>query len=323
VGQREAVSVPARSPAGAPAGEQPTPSDAERRGPQRIRGIRMSLVWVLPALVPVALLRYVAVVVGAYSAFTSWDGVSIQAEFVGVDNFTRIFDDEVTRTALRNTLVLSVSAVVLSNVLGMLLALGLNRLLKTRHLLRTLFFAPFAITPLAVAYVWSFIFEYGGVLNQFLDAIGLSSWRRVWTADPDTAIWTILVVLVWQLTGLCMIIYLSGLQAIPDELIEASELDGAGLWSRFRHVLLPMLNPAIVVSVALPTIMTLRVFDQVIGLTNGGPAQVTESLATQIYRQSFANGNYGFGAAIALVLTLIIAVVALGQIFILRGRGDS
>ncbi|WP_432990222.1 carbohydrate ABC transporter permease [Dactylosporangium sp. CA-233914] len=276
----------------------------------------------LPALIPVALLRYVAVAAGAYYAFTSWNGVSVEAEFVGLDNFERIFSDGVARQALVNTLLLSALAVILSNVLGMLLALGLNKLLMTRHVLRTLFFAPFAITPLAVAYVWSFIFEYDGLLNQVLSAAGLSGWRRVWTADPDTAIWTILVLLVWQLTGLCMIIYLSGLQAVPDDLIEASEIDGAGLFARFRSVLLPMLNPAIVVAVALPTIMTLRVFDQVIGLTNGGPAEVTESMATQIYRQSFANGNYGYGAAIALLLTVLIAVVALAQIFLLRSRKD-
>lgn len=283
----------------------------------------MSRLWALPALIPVALLRYVAVGVGAYYAFTSWDGVSIQADFVGTDNFKRIFTDEAARGALWNTLFLSVGAVVLSNVIGMLLALGLNRTLKTRHFLRALFFAPFAITPLAVSYVWSFIFEYNGLLNQLLTAFGLSEWRRIWTADPATAIWTILVVLVWQLSGLCMIIYLSGLQGIPDEIIEATELDGAGLFARFRYVLLPMLNPAMVVAAALPTIMTLRVFDQVIGLTNGGPAQATESLATQIYRQSFSNGNYGYGAAIALLLTVLIAVIALAQIFLLRSGRDG
>jgi raffinose/stachyose/melibiose transport system permease protein len=186
-----------------------------------------------------------------------------------------------------------------------------------------LFFAPFAITPLAVAYVWSFIFEYDGILNKFLDLVGLSSWKHVWTADPSTAIWTILVVLVWQLSGLCMIIYLSGLQSIPDEIIEAGELDGASLWHRFRYVMLPMLNPAIVVAVALPTIMTLRVFDQVMGLTKGGPAQATESLATQIYQQSWVKGDFGYGAALALVLTVLIALVAVAQILILRDRKDS
>lgn len=286
----------------------------------RVPGIRMSRLWVLPALIPVALLRYLAVGIGAYYAFTSWNGVSVDAEFVGLANFRQIFSDDVARKALWNTLILSSSAVVLSNIIGMLLALGLNRLLRTRHLLRSMFFAPFAITPLAVSYVWAYIFDYDGLLNRVLGWLGLSSWRHVWTADPDTAIWTILIVLVWQLSGLCMIIYLSGLQGIPDEIIEASELDGAGHFSRFRHVLLPMLNPAITIAVALPTIMTLRVFDQVIALTNGGPAEATETLATQIYRQSFANGNYGYGAAIALMLTVLISVVALMQIFILRRR---
>lgn len=312
---------------GLPAAAAGRPPSASRRPKNRrhgqIPGLRMSRLWALPALVPVALLRYGAVAVGAYYAFTSWNGVSIEADFVGLANFERILTDPVARGAVFNTLFLSAGAVIFSNLIGLLLALALNRLIKTRHLLRALFFAPFAITPLAVAYVWSFIFEYNGLLNQLLSAIGLSDWRRVWTADPQAALWAILVVLIWQLSGLCMIIYLSGLQGVPDEIIEASELDGAGVFARFRHVLLPMLNPAIVVAVALPTIMTLRVFDQVIGLTNGGPAQATETLATQIYRQSFALGQYGYGAAIALVLTVLIAVVALAQIFLLRGRKEK
>ncbi|GHF34742.1 sugar ABC transporter permease [Amycolatopsis bartoniae] len=277
----------------------------------------------LPALVPVTLLRYVAVAIGAYYAFTSWDGVSVDATWVGLANFKQIFSDDVARKALWNTLILASLGVLLSNVIGLLLALALNRLLKTRHLLRSMFFAPFAITPLAVSYVWAYIFDYDGLLNRVLGWVGLSGWRHVWTADPHWAIWTILIVLVWQLSGLCLIIYLSGLQGIPDEVLEASELDGAGHFARFRHVLLPMLNPAVTIAVALPTIMTLRVFDQVIGLTGGGPAEATETLATQVYRQSFANGNYGYGAAIALVLTVLIAVVALLQIFVLRRRGDT
>lgn len=285
-----------------------------------IPGLRLSRLWALPALIPVFLLRYLAVGVGAYYAFTSWNGVSVQADFVGLANFRRLFSDEVARQAVWNTLILSSTAVILSNVFGMLLALSLNRLLRTRQLLRSMFFAPFAMTPLAVSYVWAYILDYDGLLNRALGWVGLSSWRHAWIGDPDTAIWTILVVLVWQLSGLCMIIYLSGLQGVPEEVIEASELDGAGQFATFRHVLLPLLNPAIVVAVALPTIMTLRVFDQVIGLTNGGPAQATETLATQVYRQSFVSGDYGYGAAIALMLTAVIAVVSLAQIFILRRR---
>lgn len=289
------------------------------RGNQ-LRGTRMSRLWALPALIPVLALRYIAVGFGSYYAFTSWDGISIAAKPVGLDNFTRIFTDDVALRAILNTLLLAACAVTISNILGMLLAHALNTGLKTRHLLRAAFFAPFAITSLAVSYVWSFIFEYNGLLNQILGAIGLSSWRHIWTADPKFAIWTILVVMVWQLTGLCMIIYLSGLQSIPDEVIEAAELDGAGSFKKFRYVTLRMLRPAVVVSVALPTIMSLRVFDQIMGLTNGGPAQVTESMVTQFYRQAFASGQYGYGAAIALLLTLMMGAVAVVQILLLREK---
>lgn len=294
-----------------------------RRPGQPIKGTRLSRLWVLPALIPVVGLRYVAVAFGAVYAFTSWNGISVNAEFIGLANFTRIFSDEVAFRAIGNTLVLAACAVLLANTLGLILAHALNKHLKTRHFLRALFFAPFAITSLAVAYVWSFIFEYNGLLNQLLTLVGLSEWRRLWTADPETAIWTVLVVMVWQLTGLCMIIYLSGLQSISDDILEASELDGAGPWSRFRYVTFPMLRPALVVAIALPTIMSLRVFDQVIGLTNGGPAQVTETMVTQFYRNAFAYGQYGYGAAIALLLTVIIGIVAVTQVLLLRGKDEN
>lgn len=300
-----------------------TPAKGAPRRRRHIPKTRISRLWALPALIPVALLRYIAVGFGAYYAFTNWNGLSVSADFVGMDNFVRIFSDEVALRSIFNTLILAACAVLISNTLGMILANALNKDLKTRHFLRALFFAPFAITSLAVAYVWSFIFEYNGLLNQFLSAIGLGEWRRLWTADPETALWTILVVMVWQTTGLCMIIYLSGLQGIPEEINEASELDGAGVFKRFRYVTLPMLRPAIVVAVALPTIMSLRVFDQVIGLTNGGPAQVTETLVTQFYRQAFAFGNYGYGAAIALLLTVLIGIIAVAQVLLLRGKDES
>lgn len=313
-----------RLPAAEAAARPPAPKNPNRRKKSRpIKGTRLSRLWTLPALIPVAGLRFVAVAFGAVYAFTSWNGISINADFVGVDNFVRIFNDEVAFRAIGNTLLLAACAVIIANIIGMVLAHALNKQLKTRHVLRAMFFAPFAITSLAVAYVWSFIFEYNGLLNQILTFVGLSSWRRLWTADPDTAIWTVLVVMVWQLTGLCMIIYLSGLQSISDEIIEASELDGAGAWARFRFVTFPMLRPALVVAVALPTIMSLRVFDQVVGLTNGGPAQVTETMVTQFYRNAFAYGQYGYGAAIALLLTIIIGIVAVAQVLLLRGKEDN
>jgi raffinose/stachyose/melibiose transport system permease protein len=210
--------------------------------------------------------------------------------------------------------------VVLVNVTGLLLALGLRRAVKSRSVLRAVFFLPVVLSELATAYVWQYIFTYDGPLNLLLGHLGLDSWRRAWIADPEWAMYTILVVLVWQFSGLTMVIYLAGLQAIPDELEDAAAVDGAPALMRFRRVTLPLLAPAMTVAVTLTLIFGLRVFDQVIGLTGGGPVDATETLATQVYKQTFNYGLFGYGAATALVMTLIVAVLTVAMTALLRMR---
>jgi len=274
--------------------------------------------WVLPAVAVVLALRYVATGAGAWYAFTDWDGISPHAKFIGLDNFREIWNDPASRGALEHTLELAVTFVIVSNLIGLALALALNRTVRTRGLLRALFFAPVVMSSLAVSYIWQFIFSYAGPLNSLLDKLGLE--KRAWTGDPDFALWTIFVVLVWQFAGLSMVMYLAGLQGIPEELDEASAVDGARTWRRFRKITLPLLAPAITVSVTLSTIYGLGVFDQVFALTGGGPVDASETLATQIYKQTFAFGRFGYGTAISLVLTVLITVLALAQLAVLRAR---
>jgi raffinose/stachyose/melibiose transport system permease protein len=278
------------------------------------------LLWVVPALAVVVALRYVATGAGAWYAFTDWDGISPHAHYVGLQNFRQIFNDPSSRGALEHTLVLAAAFVVVSNLIGLLLALGLQRTLKTRGLLRALFFAPVVMSSLAVSYIWQFIFSYSGPLNSFLGAVGLGSLKRPWTGDPRWALWTIFVVLVWQFAGLAMVMYLAGLEGIPEELGEASAVDGASNWRRFRKITLPLLAPAITVSVTLSTVYGLGVFDQVFALTGGGPVDASETLATQIYKQTFAFGKYGYGTALSLVLTILITLLAVAQLMVLRAR---
>jgi raffinose/stachyose/melibiose transport system permease protein len=274
----------------------------------------------VPALAVVVALRYVATGAGAWYAFTDWDGISPHAHYVGLKNFRQIFSDPSSRGALEHTLVLAAAFVVVSNLVGLALALGLQRTLKTRGLLRALFFAPVVMSSLAVSYIWQFIFSYSGPLNSFLGAVGLGSLKRPWTGDPRWALWTIFVVLVWQFAGLAMVMYLAGLEGIPEELAEASAVDGATNWRRFRKITLPLLAPAITVSVTLSTVYGLGVFDQVLALTGGGPVDASETLATLIYKQTFAFGKYGYGTALSLVLTVLITVLAVAQLVVLRAR---
>jgi len=256
---------------------------------------------------------------GGYYAFTSWDGLT-HATWVGLKNFRAIAADATARAALWNTLELASAFVVASNAIGLALALELNRTLKTRHVLRSIFFAPVAISPLAMALIWRWIFDNEGALNRVLRDVGLSSLNRAWLGDPSTALWTILVVLVWQFSGLAMVLYLTGLQQIPREIYEAAAVDGASSWRCVRSVVLPLLAPAVTVSATITLVIGLRVFDQVLALTGGGPVSASETLGTQVYEQTFYLGRYGYGAAFAVLLTVLVAVLALTQLVFLRLR---
>jgi raffinose/stachyose/melibiose transport system permease protein len=271
----------------------------------------------LPGLVALVAFHFLPIGFGAFYAFTNWNGLS-HATWIGLKNFREIFGDEVARGALWHTLELAGCFAVSVNVIGLALALGLHRAVKARNVLRTLFFAPVALSPLAIALLWRWIFDDQGALNRTLDDVGLGSWARTWTLGPSTALWTILIVMIWQYSGLAMVLYLAGLQGIPDEIYEATLVDGASTWFRLRKIVLPLLAPALTVSATLTLVIGMRVFDQVIALTEGGPAGATETLATQVYKQTFSAQRFGYGAAFALILTALITVMALTQLALLR-----
>jgi raffinose/stachyose/melibiose transport system permease protein len=302
------------------------PPRARRTPPARSRG--KSLIsyghwwWALPAILLVIGVHYVATLTGGFFAFTNWTGLG-DWEFIGVENFVRIFNDPLMLGAVWNTLFLAFGSVILTNVFGLLFALAINRMLKTRYILRTLIFMPVVLSPLAVSYVWKFIFDYNGPINGVLRAMGLGEFAKAWVADPTWAIWTVLIVIVWQNTGFAMVIYMAGLAAVPVEIEEAAAIDGAGLRQRFWHVTFPSIRPAVAIATTLGLVNGLRVFDQIMALTGGGPAGATETLATQVYKESFALGNFGYGAALALVLTLIILVFAVVQQRVTSGRPEE
>ena len=275
--------------------------------------------WALPALVLMITIIYVTTVAGGFYAFTDWTGIG-PFNFVGFKNFTMIFQTPELIGGLVNTLLLAVGFLVLTNVFGLLFALALNRTLKTRYVLRTLIFMPVVLSPIAVSYVWKFIFAIDGPLNQFLGSVGLTSWQQDWLASPKLALLCILTVMVWQNIGFVMVTYLAGLATVPPELEEAAAIDGASTWRRFRNITLPMIQPSLAINTTLTLIQGLRVFDQVLALTGGGPAGATETLATQIYKQTFVYNAFGSGAAMALLLFVLILIFTVVQQQLTRDR---
>jgi raffinose/stachyose/melibiose transport system permease protein len=301
------------------------PTLAQRENARPGRAARSGLVgygywwWTVPALVLTGAVIYLSTASGAFYAFTNWTGLG-PFSFVGVANFVKVFQTPQLLGSLVNTVELAVGFVVFSNLIGLAFALALNRTLKTRYLLRTLIFMPVVLSPVAVSYIWKFIFAYDGPLNQILGDIGLGSLRHDWLAVPHLALACVLVVMVWQNIGFVSVVYLAGLATVPAELEEAAAIDGAGTWHRFRKITVPMIQPSLAIATTLTLIQGLRVFDQVMALTGGGPDNATQTLATEIYQQTFTYQEFGFGAAMALLLSVFILIFAVGQLALTRDR---
>ncbi|MEU8800621.1 sugar ABC transporter permease [Spirillospora sp. NPDC048819] len=274
--------------------------------------------FVLPALALYVFVVLVPSVQGAGLAFTDWDGLSPVKHFVGLDNFREMLKDPAARGALRQTLIIAAAVTVVQNGIGLLLALGVHSRIRSRFVLRVLLFAPAVMTPVVTAALWKYMLAPEGALNGLFGAVGLDGLRQNWLGDPDLALASVIGVIVWQFSGYSMVIFLAGLQGIPDEVYEAAAVDGAGAWRRFRSVVLPLLAPAMTINLMLSVIGGLKLFDQVWVMTSGGPGTATETLSTLLYKNAFQFNEYGYSVAIAIVLTVFVAVISSGQYGLLR-----
>ena len=271
----------------------------------------------LPAMHHNAIVVLVPSVRGVYYAFTDWDGLDPAYAFVGLDNFGAMFRDPDAIQAIWHTLLIAVAITVIQNGFGLLLALGVNSAIKSRNVLRVFLFAPAVVTPIVTAYLWRNLLGPDGAVNSLLGAVGLTSWQQDWLGNPSLALWSIVGVIVWQFGGYSMVIFLAGLQSVPKEIYEAADIDGAGPVRRFWSVVRPLLAPAFTINLMLSIIGGIKLFDQVYALTGGGPGHATDTLSTLIYKDAFTLGEFGYSIALAVVLTIIVAVASTSQYFVL------
>ncbi|QFG26931.1 sugar ABC transporter permease [Actinomadura sp. WMMB 499] len=284
------------------------------------KGNRAPAWFLIPALGLYAFVVVLPSARGATLALTDWDGLSPTRNFVGLSNFREMLEDPAALGALRQTLIIAVAVTVIQNALGLLLALGVHSRIKSRNVLRVFLFAPAVMTPVVTAALWKYMLAPDGAVNGLIAALGPDSWRRNWLGDPTLALWSVIGVIVWQFAGYSMVIFLAGLQSIPQEVHEAAAMDGATGWSRFRHVVLPLLAPAMTINLMLSIIGGLKLFDQVWVMTGGGPGTSTETLSTLIYKNAFQFNEYAYSVALAIVLTVFVAIFSGGQYGLLRRR---
>lgn len=246
---------------------------------------------------------------GIRLSFTNWNGYSQSMKFVGIKNYARLFQDANVKTALVNTLIYGVMSTVIQNILGLGYALFLNTKFKGRSLVRTIIYMPVMIAPLIMGYIMYFFFQYdGGAVNDILTALHMEPVDLL--VHSGTAIRIIVFVNSLQFVGVAMVIYLAGLQNVPNMYYEAAMIDGATFWERFKHITIPLLMPAISSSTILNLIGGLKLFDLVMALTSGGPGFSTHSLSTLVMNQYFSAQSAGYASAIGIFSFLLIMIIS-------------
>jgi raffinose/stachyose/melibiose transport system permease protein len=289
-------------------------SRTRRRAPVGGRGPTAAhpALWLflIPALVLYIAFFVIPTIQGVVYAVTDWDGFSPTALFVGVDNFVEIAtSDDLFRNALANNLKFMVVVVILQTLFSLALAVFLAKNSKASVALRSLYFFPTILSSVSVAFVWKFVYDPNfGLINSLLRALGLDGLQGAFLGNDAQAIFWVALTQVWFHVGQMMIIYVAGLQQIPQELYESAQLDGASRWQQFRNVTWPMVAPATAIVMAYTTVQSFKAFDLILGLGGNPPKESLDILSTRIYA-GFANSQFGYAAAESLVFMALIAAI--------------
>ena len=245
-----------------------------------------------------------------YYSFTNWNGFNPDYDYVGFDNFLKIYTDKLFLNAAINTALWIVAAIVVPTVLGLALALLIDSRIPGGSVFKSIFYLPICLSAVVVGQIWVWIYQPDwGLLNTVVEAVSGEQFNYAWLAKPDSALWSVILAWSWQQTGLSMVIFLAGLTTIPEDLLEVCEIEGAKVFQRIRLVVIPLLAPATVVVIALNVINSLKGFDILYTMTGGGPFNSSDTLAMHMYNESFKKYLMGYGSAISVVLFLIALTI--------------
>lgn len=304
-------------------GAHRAPSRADRPGRARADWRQRLEIALLSGPAIIVFLTFVIfpVFMAAYYGFFKWKGFGVPTNFAGLQNYVTIFTDKNFLDALKHNAFIVVMSLVMQGPAAIAFALLLNQNIRGRSLIRVLIFVPYVISEVIVGTGWGLMLQYQGAVNNLLANIGLGAFKVDWIADPNIAIWTLMVIISWKYIGFAVILMLAGIQSIPDELYEAAAIDGASYWQIQRWITLPLLGPTIRVWAFLSVIGSMQLFDlvyiiwgQYVSSTAG-----TSTMATYMVREGRLTGNYGYGNAVAVVIFVISLVIALTyQRFVLR-----
>jgi multiple sugar transport system permease protein len=293
-----------------------------RRRPRATRRTAVAWLFLTPFTLVFVLYTLIPTVSALGFSLTDLQGMDLRhplsVDFIGLANYARLFQDPVFRQDLVNTAVFVAVGVPLTMGIGFALAVALNSgIRRLRGVLRTVFFAPVVTNVVAVAMIWQYAFNANGTVNTVLGSLGFAGPN--WLGDQQSAMPVVILLGVWRNFGTAMVLFLAGLQSIPQDVYEAAALDGAGWWRSLRHITVPLLAPTTLMVSVLLTVFYLQVFDEPYLLTNGGPLGSTESVALYTYHE-FGAGEFGMSSAASFVMLALVAVVSIVQFRMLRPR---
>ncbi|MFZ4451223.1 carbohydrate ABC transporter permease [Salibacterium aidingense] len=263
-----------------------------------------------PPLLIYLIFSIIPIFISVYYSFMAWDGFS-DMEFIGFQNYISAFQDSTFWLSFKNNILVVLASVFGQIPIGLGLAILLNRKLKAAKFFRTIGFLPVVISTVVISITWRMIYNSEeGLINSLFGYLNLDFLQQNWLGNPDYAIYAILITIIWQFVGLYFIIFLSALQTVPHEILEAAELDGASELQKIFFVTIPVIKNVILVSIVLCISGSLKTFDLIYVMTKGGPAHSTEVMATYMYSETFEGLQYGYGSTISvLILVFSLALI--------------
>lgn len=280
----------------------------------RLGNLKLFLVFAGPATVLFALVVLVPFLYGIFLTFTNWDGFSSAVDLVGLRNYQALAQDGAFWESLGKTILYVLCSVILINFIAFVLAYLLTSGLRGQGVMRSAFFTPNLIGGIILGFIWQFVFNKSIVAVG--EALNMDFLSSSWLSDPTKAFWAMVIVTVWQYSGYMMIIYVAGFTGIPNDLIEASKIDGCTAMQTTRKVVLPLMVPSFVICLFLSVQRCFMVYDVNLALTNGGPENSTKFAAMFVYQKAFTSQEYGVGQAEAIVLFLIVAAITMAQTYL-------
>jgi len=276
-----------------------------------------------PGLIIYSIVVVYPMIYSSWLSLFRWDGVAPTKVFVGLDNYvTLLTQNNVFWIALRNNAIWLVAALLLPTSIGLGLAILLNSKFRGSHIFRSIFYFPAVLSLAVVGLIWTWIYHPDlGLLNQALRGVGLKAFTRNWLSDPNVALYPVIIAATWNAVGLPMLLFLAGLQTIPEELHEAAKVEGAGPIRRFLYVTFPLLRETTLIVLAITAINALKAYDIIYAMTNGGPANKTQLLSTWMYFLTYNYNQVGLGTAIAVVLFSLTLIFAIPYIRFMTRKG--